>query len=134
MNTTYRTARHPLNWFTKEDISMVRIETSEEVKARLLEQANRYIKIAEKIEDLNLGPLPDVLITYEFCGNNSGSGEVMVELWDTGDEEEKYYDMGFSTDNRDNWGMHQTVSAINVVLERHFELGLHKMFRMIGED
>lgn len=114
-------------------ITMVRVETREEASKRMLEEANRYIKIADTIEELNRGPIPDVLITYEFDGNNSCSGEVHVELWDTGNEEEKYYDMGFATENRDNWGMMTSLLAIQLAVQKHYELGLHERFPMIGE-
>jgi hypothetical protein len=89
-----------------------------------------------ELTDAEKEGIPHVLITYEVGLSNSCAGVVYVELWDAGNaiDEPFLYDMSFRTSNCDNWGMVTTARAIQVVVEKHFQLDLHKQFLMVGED
>lgn len=80
------------------------------------------------------GPDEEGTISIVWESNNDGHPSVHFNLIDTGDDEEKAYDIEILVGNQDNVGPKEMVAQTVRCLQQFYEMGLNTRFgRIVGD-
>lgn len=74
----------------------------------------------------------NITITWE--SNNDGHPTVVFTLWDTGDSEEKCFDLGIEVGNNDNVGPKDMLAQTMVCMKQFYDMGLNTRFGQVVGD
>lgn len=86
----------------------------------------------------DLGPeithLEDGNIKINWSSNNDGHPSVTFLLLDTGDDEEKTYDLDINVSNCDNVGPKEMLAQTTRCMQQFYDMGLNTRFgRVVGD-
>lgn len=108
------------------------MQSTENLIQELLEQSENHLT--------NIGPEisePDDAgnIEITWASNNDGYPSVTFTLLDTGDQEEKIYDLDITVSNCDNVGPITMLQHTTRCMKQFYEMGLNTRFgRIVGDE